>query len=359
MKKDIDLLSTLVADISSSFSTESDKQTFVDDWYFARAFMTSSYMMEKMCRVDHDGNITKPLCLTLEGTSSKMRAVLRELILRAHYIDFDEQNGDNASEITILYDDSEEAAKRTLLGTPFLAGYLHHLWEEPLDFLDFKIHFLPKSAHSRIDVSERILADFPYTRSNTIDTRAAEYANRIYCLGGDLSNLPSIDTSNAEMYELPLRVFETENYRYDRSESWEGNSVKNKLSNVFCTDTFALRKMMLERGMNREGAKERTLVESVRKNILPLSKCEHSRWVAEKLIFDFRPWTPMEHYQYDRLFGEAKKRYYASLKRKEAHYNICSYRSLMRLDPANLKYDTFLVLAMLEIIKKAEKSEDE
>lgn len=367
MKTDNDLIRALVEESSHPFATSNEKETFISDWYFARAFLESEEMMEKMCRVDHKGNITNPLCITLEGTSVRMRAVLRELILRAHYIDFDEEkvhhidsdeeNIANVSVITILYDDSEEAAKATLLGTPFLGNYLHYLWEEPLGFLDIRIKFLSKATGIQADVTQEMLDSFSYIGGNAIDTNTAEYANRIYCLGSDLSNLPAIDMANAEMYQLPLQVFEAGNFKCKKIEDWEKNDVKGKLSNVFCTDTFKLRKMMLERGVKQSDDIEKQLKKAVVANILPLSKCEHSRWVAEKLILGFRPWTLAEHYQYDRTFGDDKKAFYKKLKKKAAHYNICSYHTLTRIEPKNLRYDTFLVLAMLEIISQAEKGE--
>lgn len=356
MKTNNDLISTLVESCAQCFATEAEKQTFIDDWYFARAFIESNFMRERMCRVNEEGDITAPLALTLDGTSSKMRAVLRELILRAHYIDFDERDHSNASTITLLYYNSAEEMRLSLLATPFLGRYLHYLWEEPLPFLDINVVLCPKTAESTADITEQMLADFPYTRNNVIDTRTAEYANRIYCLGSDLYNLPAIDIANAEMYELPLQVFETENYEYNRDKNWENNSVRDKLSNVFCSDTFPLRKMMLQRGLKKDADNELSLTDSVRKNILPLTKCEHSRWVSEKLVMGGRPWTLLEHYQYDRLFGEEKNLYYKKLKKEGAHYNICSYHDLVRLEPQNLKFDIFLVLAMLEIIKKSENA---
>lgn len=355
MKTNNDLIRTLVDNSGIPFASDSDKQAFIDDWYFARAFVSSDIMKDKMCRVDDNGNMTDALNITLEGTSPRMCAVLRELILRAHYADFNEQNGNNASTITLLYNGSINEANKTLLFTPFLANYLHYVWVQQLDFLDIKILLKEKKDDSKIDVTEKELDSFSVTKNNTIDTTRAEHANQIYCLGDDLYNLPAIDTLNVEMYELPLRVFETESYKYNREKDWEHNSIKDKLSNVFCTDTFDLRKEMLERILKNKNTQEKTLTQLVRKNILALSKCEHSRWIAEKLIMGFRPWTPLEHYQYDRLFGDDKKQFYKTLKKNEAHYNLCSYRDLARREPQNMKFDTFLVLVMLDIIRRAEK----
>lgn len=352
MERDNNLIGVLVASYASEFTAASARQSFIDDWYFARAFVTSSAMMAMMCRVNEKGTITAPLSLTLEGTSSRMCAVLRELILRAHYMDFDERSGANASTITILYEGREDDTRKALLRTPFLGNYLHYLWEESLDYLDIRVLLVRRTHGRKADVTEEMLGEFTVDYARYIDTCMAEYANRIYCLGSDLYNLPAIDTANAGMYELPLQVFETDNYEYNRDKNWENNSIKDKLSNVFCTDTFLLREMMLRRGMHREGVREKSLVESVKKNILPLSRSEHSRWVAEKLIMGFRPWTSQEHYHYDRLFGDAKQHYYSTLKKAEAHYNICSYQDLSRLEPQNMRYDTFLILTMLAIIKK-------
>lgn len=355
MKTNNDLLRTLVDSSAIAFASDNDKSDFINDWYFARAFVISESMKEMMCRVDSEGEMKAPLNITLEGTSPRMCAVLRELILRAHYTDFNESNGGNSSTITILYSGNQESVKNTLLKMPFLGNYLHYLWEEQLYFLDVKVMLKEKKDDSKADVTKEMVDNFSYAKNNAIHTTRAEEANKIYCLGSDLYNLPSIDTANVKIYELPLLEFETESFDYNREKDWEHSNIKDKLSNVFCTDTFDLRKLMLERRLKKKDIEEKTLKELVENNILSLSKCEHSRWNAEKLIMGFRPWTPMEHYQYDRLFGDQKKQFYKKLKKQEVHYNICSYRDLARREPQNMKFDTFLVLAMLNIIQKSEK----
>ena len=358
MKTNNDLISALIESSATRFATEEEKRDFIDDWYFAREYVSSADMMERMCRVNLKGEITDPLEIVLEGISSKMRAVLRELILRAHYMDFNEEDKKNISEIIILYEGDEKKARKVLLQTPFLGNYLHYIWEQSLDFLDIKVVLKSKKENNEKVITEQMLDEFHYTKKNVIDTRNAEYANSIYCLGSDLHNLPAIDTVNAEMYELPLHVFEMKNYTHNPEKAWGKSEIKDKLSNVFCTDVFALRKMMLERGLKNENAGAKTLEESVRKNILAISKTEHSRWVAEKLIMGFRPWTPQEHYEYDRKFGDEKKQFYKGLKSNGVHYNICSYRDLARLEPQNMKYDTFLVLVMLEIINRSQENKE-
>lgn len=57
--KNNDLIRNLVEDCTIPFATESGKQTFIDDWYFARAFVLNESMKEKICRVDNCGNMKK------------------------------------------------------------------------------------------------------------------------------------------------------------------------------------------------------------------------------------------------------------------------------------------------------------
>ena len=54
-----------------------------------------------------------------------------------------------------------------------------------------------------------------------------------------------------------------------------------------------------------------------------------------------------------RHFGDDRKAFRRSLKPQFKHVNLCSYRDLRRIDPANMKTDCFLMMAMPEIWLKA------
>ena len=98
---------------------------------------------------------------------------------------------------------------------------------------------------------------------------------------------------------------------------------------------------------------EKDLLKLVGNNLKTMAKCEHARWNVEKLILGFSPFSPQEHYEYNRRFGSSRSSYRNKLKKIEAHHiNLCSYDDLRRIDPDNMKYDSFLMLAMVRILKE-------
>ena len=93
----------------------------------------------------------------------------------------------------------------------------------------------------------------------------------------------------------------------------------------------------------------------------PLSRSEHSRWVVEKLILGYRPFNDEEraHDEYLQMQGCGRyKKYRDDLKRRDkdpAHIDLCSYRELRRINPGDLKYDSFLMLAIPIVLHKVRK----
>lgn len=82
---------------------------------------------------------------------------------------------------------------------------------------------------------------------------------------------------------------------------------------------------------------------------------EHCRWTAEKLIMGFRAFSLEERCRYESLFGSARASFCRQAKNaaeSPSHVDICSYRHLRLTDPASLKYDTFLMLAIPLILEK-------
>ena len=71
----------------------------------------------------------------------------------------------------------------------------------------------------------------------------------------------------------------------------------------------------------------------------------------------YRPLNDKEWFQYGSYFGDQRKSYATSLKsnfKDPAHIGLCSYRDLRSTDPDNLKYDSFLMLAIPTIPDKSE-----
>ena len=52
------------------------------------------------------------------------------------------------------------------------------------------------------------------------------------------------------------------------------------------------------------------------------------------------------------IFGAERRAYRKKLKQNGIHIDLCSYRDLRRMNPVNMKYDCFLMMAMPRILKE-------
>ena len=135
--------------------------------------------------------------------------------------------------------------------------------------------------------------------------------------------------------------------------------LKENLSNLFCADCFKSRAMSIHL-LNKESSKDEWQL--WKENNECLSRSEHARWVVEKLIMGYSPFSKQQRFEYENLFfDKAKKKQYLKKLKKDAmnpaHIDICSYRELRRINPDDLKFDSFLMLAIPKILDK--ESEDE
>ena len=353
----------------------------VRNWYIARA-----YVLEKLKNVSIAPDAGKHLHAVVGGDSPLMLAVVRQLALTAHYpnfVEFDTYNRlvcRNRTVITLVSRQDaasilQELEKEENLGNLLqCASYsLFGKVENEDSFLDVALEVvseLPADADSVLLTEEEALA-FAAARPSeqlfTIDTRKAVYASRVYNLGAVIDNLPYEDINSAGRYNRALDTFQYKVLQ-DRkglqliSSQWEENpvTVKNGLSNVFCSDCFAFRELAIQQQYpagRKVGDRERTAIWE--KNIQALSLSEHGRWVVEKLILGFSPLDERERKEYGSLSGSRRAAYCKQLKSDAAHpahIDICSYRDLCRIDPDSLKYDSFLMLAIpliLDAVRKA------
>lgn len=206
--------------------------------------------------------------------------------------------------------------------------------------------------------------------SDKIDVGSARRVNMVYEVGDDIDNLPPDDPNTAERYGKALLYFCYQQKPCDTMDKWSELcprrdvdswayqiDLRNKLSNVFCADCFAARlKSVCNNFENLLGKDERRVLDEVKKNLQVLAQCEHARWNVEKLILGFSPFTPEERYEDNRKFGSSRNGYRKMLKNDKAHHiDLCSYQDLRRRDPGNMKYDCFLMMAMVRIMKENHK----
>ena len=141
------------------------------------------------------------------------------------------------------------------------------------------------------------------------------------------------------------------------SDRWKNRSTaRNGLSNVICSDCFESRELAIRRQCsNYDKLSRESRAALWEKNSHALSVSEHCRWTTEKLILGFRAFGLDERCRYESLFGSARASFCRQAKNaaeSPSHVDICSYRHLRLTDPASLKYDTFLMLAIPLILEK-------
>lgn len=235
----------------------------------------------------------------------------------------------------------------------------------------------------------------------------ARRVNMVYQVGADIDKPSPDDPNISDRYSRALLYFCYQQSKGKTLEKWNEIAeytneddkkgtlyqikLRNKLSNVFCADCFVTRlKSLFDNKVRKDMEKvikkaycsvkrskedeeidcetvcittdmlnymiknyEKDLLKLVGNNLKTMAKCEHARWNVEKLILGFSPFSPQEQYEYNRRFGSSRSSYRNKLKKNEAHHiNLCSYDDLRRIDPDNMKYDSFLMLAMVRILKE-------
>lgn len=202
-----------------------------------------------------------------------------------------------------------------------------------------------------------------------IDVGSARRVNMVYKVGADINNLPPDDPNTAERYSKALLYFCYQQTPTDTMDKWSelcwGRGVdswayqidlRNKLSNVFCADCFATRlKSVCSNFEDLLEKDEQQVLDKVKTNLQVLAQCEHARWNVEKLILGFSTFTPKEQWTDAQRFGSARNDYRKQLKNKAHHIDLRSYHDLQRTDPGNMKYDCFLMMAMVRIMKENQK----
>lgn len=374
----------------SDFSPET-----INNWYKARSFV-----LDRLGDIEFMPDENAHLHVIVQGDSPLMLSIVRQVALSAHYINYDEENKNeekrNRTVITIVSQKSEDDIIRALKDEACLCNLL--------DYCKYKLFNAEViNNNSYIDIEVIIVRNQPVVDSSnsndilikeddvisfcnskmrndeslTIDTRKAQYADRMYELGTLITNLPAENIHDAHRYTLALDV-----YQYKKLQESLGNLindskwrkdqviVKNGLSNVFCSDCFETREKEIMKAKNKaiKNSKTKEGKTIIRKENFwekyneSLSKSEHARWVVEKLIMGFRPLNNKERIEDECLFPNKEKRksFRDEIKTDEkrlVHINLCSYADLRRVNPENMKYDSFLMLAIPKILEKIRKDD--
>ena len=352
------------------------EEGIVKNWYIARAFI-----LEMLKDVAFKPGSNEHLHVIVMYDSPLMLSIVRQIALSAHYINYNEESEEesmrNRTIITLV--SNNPGIKNELEKEEYLCNLPKYCKYSGSDLVT-------ENKDSYIDIEIRITSDvseedkkkcgFVFTEENVkdfckkkmsdgidifgIDTRKAIYTSRIYNLGYSIDNLPAEDIHSTSRYIMALNVFQYSRLKvhpkpiieeYIREDQ---GRIKEFLSNIFCSDCFESRYKSIMLCSNGDKKRERHLWE---KNNEALSRSEHARWVVEKLIMGYCPLNPRQRFKDESLLYDTRKKaqYRRSLKCNESaptHIDLCSYRDLRRINPNDMKYDSFLMLAIPKILEK-------
>ena len=339
----------------------------IKNWYVARA-----YVLEKLKDVIIGQGSKQRLQVVITNDSPLMLCVARQVALSAHYANFDETH-QNGTLITIVSQNKEiveELKKEEYLCNLLSYCKLTVNGLEPTNantYTDIEICVVEEwsgnAPEGAIIMTEDDVNSFLGTKKEDdifcIDTRKAVMTHRMYSLGSWIDNLPAEDIHNAQRYSTALNVFQRTLLRKpltqlvdDKKWASDLTTVKNGLSNVFCADCFESRAAGVAQYAKAQGITDE---EAWAECVEALSISEHSRWVVEKLIMGYRPLSEKERMNIECMFGKERAQYRNQLKKNAqdpAHIDLCSFANLRRINPFDMKYDSFLMLAIPGILER-------
>lgn len=375
----------------------------LDDAERENRYKARHYVLNVMEPLDGNGispTSSKHVHVVIENADNPlMQAVARQICLIAHYPNFNDESGENRTLITmcsknptLTYMDMRdrkvlgnllEYCKCTGKGNKCLSKDCKCTGK--YDFckstchlipLDIKFEFLDNNPYSD-DIRLITLAEVKkgtkgFGAANArIDVTKGMLVNMVYNTGCEINNLPATDNTNIERYSIALNVFcyklksdmicrkWDECARQNDKGKYKEIDIKNKLSSVFCADCFRERLNGLIDTKDKSLAEYLlhdfdTVMQNICKaeNLNALARCEHSRWNVEKLIMDYEPLLEKDWYELENCFGKERNDKIKYLKKKKyKHIDLCSYKNLRRVNPADIKYDYFLMLAMPQIMR--------
>lgn len=351
---------------NEAFGTE-----IIENWYIARA-----YVLDKLKDVKFAPHSKKHLHVVVMGDSPLMLSIARQVALSAHYLNFVEPTekspAQNRTIITIesQKNDIKDILKREEYFCNLLEccrNVIYGVEDNNDSYVDIELQVVKKWESEIGDecilITEESVDVFCKSKSPdeiyTIDTRKAVFASRVYEIGASIDNILYEDIHDAKRYSQALETFQyiqmerPWNPLIDENNQNDLTKVKEALSNIFCSDCFETRYQEIQLCSN---GNEKDHKQYWEKYNTALSMSEHARWVVEKLIMGYRPLGPKERIDDERIMGSKKlKQYRKQLKRNPedpVHIDLCSYANLRRIDPDNMKYDSFLMLAIPDILKK-------
>ncbi len=307
------------------------------------------------------------------GDNELLLTVVRHLALYAHFTNYEEYDSDgnlsckhrthitivsakNAADIENELQKPEYLFNLPKVCTMTIFGKVKNedsYMDIAIDVVKDKKEVGTYKNYKRIEITEELiskqLASLGHDQIFSIDTRKAVCAGETY----NLRYSNALNTFQNKVLDCKINKLIKE----EEKKTWDAdpNVVRLGLSNVFCADCFEIR----EKEVNKLPLPEdKAELGPWGAHMNELSRCEHNRWVAEKLLLGYMPLGEEQIFKYEHLFGDDRKAYWKKLKNdpnSPMHIDICSNRDLRRRDPDSMRYDSFLMLAIPLILRDIRK----
>ena len=348
-------------------------------WYQAREYVLN-YLITRIKPYKDANTFPDKWNFVVDGDNDLMLSVVRHLALYAHFLNYKEcdRYGNllcgNRTVITIISKKTTNDIREKLENHDFLGNLPKYCKttifgeiENGSSYIDIEIEVVrdrvrPVPEQLPVITKDLVLKYIDSIQSAEtirINTLKAICTSKAYDLGDTVNNLPYEDINSVHRYFNALNIFRKKILKFKNSDTlvkddeWKNDSyaIKSGISNIYCAECFEIREIEIKQKAKKEKKSE---LETWQKYMKELSRCEHNRWVVEKLILGYEPLGKKEKFEYEHLFGEERSAYWKSLKkdsRSPKHIDICSNKDLRRIDPDNMKYDSFLMLAIPFILE--------
>lgn len=297
------------------------------------------------------GQNPKYLHVIIEGDAEDSIELARQVALLAHFPSFDEKHPEEtATRITILSQTADEEWK-IAFGNLLTGGkdWIDVALDVQIECVDPK-----KTAKKRkFDNANpnRLYVKFDTAQmQNVVCTKAeeekrlelAKRVNSVYEASSKFEIIRADDVENVHEFDVPVKHFLKQSSK-EIDRCWADLKQDERESSLAMADSLRVR---IESLKKMGGGK--SCMETLTNNLAAMSRSEHARWNVEKLINGFRPYTKDEVIEDENLTGDERTKNIKAKKANRIHNDLCNYSRLRRIDLNSIKYDSFLLLAMVK-----------